>query len=81
MRPVQARGIVLSPHLLERMHERTFTELELRAMLDEAEGYRPSITSGRFLIATRRERERWEIVVEPDEREEVLIIVTAYKVQ
>ena len=32
---------ILSPHVIERMLDRDFSEVELRAMLEDAEGYRP----------------------------------------
>jgi hypothetical protein len=38
----------LSPHLLKRMIDRDFTELDLRKMLEKARGYRPDIIDGRW---------------------------------
>ncbi len=73
--------LVLSPHMIERMQEREFSELDLRTMLNDARGYQPSVVSGRFLIESRHARQRWEIVVEPDELERTLIVITAYGVE
>lgn len=73
--------LVLSPHMIERMQDRKFSELDLRTMLNDAQGYHPSVVSGRFLIESRRARQRWEIVVEPDEFERTLIVITAYGVE
>lgn len=36
----------LSPHLFKRMTDRRFSELDLRAMLEPARGYRPDIIDG-----------------------------------
>jgi hypothetical protein len=68
----------LTPHLLKRMVDRRFTELELREMLERAEGYRGDIVEGRFVIDARRRRKRWEIIVEPDPAVKRLVVVTAY---
>jgi Domain of unknown function (DUF4258) len=73
--------IVISPHVIERMQERGFSEIDLRTMLDDAVGHRPSVMPGRFLIEALRGAERWEIVVEPDELERLLTVVTAYRVE
>ena len=37
----------LSPHLLKRMEDRRFTEVDLRRMLEQATGYRPDVATGR----------------------------------
>jgi hypothetical protein len=66
---------------MERMQERNFTEIDLRTMLDDAMTYRPSLVPGRFVIEAVRGVEKWEIIVEPDEYEAVLIAVTAYWVE
>ena len=68
----------LTPHLLKRMVDRNFTDVELRNMLQAATGYRRDIVEGRFVIATRHEHRSWEVVVEPDPLERLLVIVTAY---
>jgi hypothetical protein len=73
--------VALSPHLLDRMVDRDFSEADLRAMLGDAGGHRPSATAGRFVIATRYAGWPWEVVVEPDELERKLIVVTAYRVE
>jgi hypothetical protein len=70
----------LSPHLFRRMRDRGFSETDLRTMLQEARGFHPSHEEGRFVIESVRDNEPWEIVVEPDEAAEVLIVVTAYRV-
>ena len=68
----------ISPHLLKRMVDRRFSELDLRAMLERARGYRPDIMEGRWVIVTSCRRRTWEVVVEPDFDTKHLVIVTAY---
>jgi hypothetical protein len=70
----------LTPHLLKRMVDRRFTEVELREMLEEADDYRADIVEGRFVIETRRRKKRWEVIVEPDAAVKRLVVVTAYAV-
>lgn len=74
-------NLVISPHVVERMDERGFSEVDLRAMLDDATGQRESLMSGRFVISTVLQSQNWEVIVEPDELEQVLIVVTAYRVE
>jgi Domain of unknown function (DUF4258) len=70
----------LSPHLLKRMVDRSFSETDLRQMLDDAVGYHANHEEGRWAIETRREGRAWEIIVEPDEQEQILVVVTAFPV-
>ena len=60
------------------MEDRRFTEVDLRAMLEGAAGYRKDIAPGRWVIKARRGRRPWEIIVEPDESLEILVVITAY---
>lgn len=69
-------------HLLKRMEQRAFTEVELRQMLEDAIGYREDVVEDRWVIETRRHRgRRWEVIVEPDPVEELLVVITAYPVE
>jgi len=70
----------LTPHLEKRMEDRDFTEVDLRAMLEGARGYRRDELEGRFVIETEHKRAPWEVVVEPDEIDHLLVLVTAYRV-
>ena len=70
----------LSPHLLKRMGDRRFTEIDLRRMLERGSGYREDVADGRWVIETKHRRKAWEVVVEPDFERELLVIVTAYPV-
>jgi hypothetical protein len=70
----------LTPHLEKRMEDRGFSEVDLRKMLEEASGWSRSGFDERFLIHTRFRGQTWEVVVEPDEVEHLLVVVTAYRV-
>jgi len=67
-------------HLLKRMLDRMFTEIELRTMLDQAASWQPDVEPGRWAVATRYRRRSWEVIVEPDSESKVLVVVTAYPV-
>jgi len=79
--PWWAWELFMTTHVGERMLERGFTEIELRRIMEHATGYHRSQEEGRWVIETRRERRRWEVVVEPRPDKEVLEIVTAYAVK
>ena len=68
----------LTPHLEKRMEDRQFTEVDLRTMLDTATGFRPDGIVGRFVVESRRAARPWEIIVEPDYDESLLVVITAY---
>jgi uncharacterized protein DUF4258 len=70
----------LSPHLEKRMEDRRFSEVDLRAMLEHATRYRKDVVEGRWAIETRHRRRRWEVIVEPDSDDSLLVVVTAYPV-
>lgn len=71
----------LSGHLLRRMADRQFSEADLRAMLTDAQGYKPDVEPARWAIATRWQANPWEIVVEPDPGVRRLVVVTAYMIE
>jgi hypothetical protein len=68
----------LTPHLLKRMIDRGFNEVDIRHMLDEADDYRPSASEGRFVITCSFQHQDWEVVVEPDQVVQRLLVITAY---
>ena len=70
----------LSTHLLKRMVDREFTEVDLRAMLDAATGLRADVEPGRWVIQTRHDGRPWEVIVEPLEAEQTLLVITAFPV-
>lgn len=71
-----------TPHLERRMEDRDFTEVDLRRMLQTASGYRehPEI-EGRFVIDARHRGQDWEVIVEPDYEDALLVVVTAYPLE
>lgn len=73
--------LVLLPHVERRMVDRNFTEVDLRRMLELASNYRPDRVEGRWVIQTKHQRKRWEVIVETDEIERILMVVTAYPVE
>lgn len=70
--------IELSPHVLKRMIDREFSEADLRLMMADASGYRPDDDLGRWVVQTRHDGRAWEVVVEPDGRRRLMVVVTAY---
>ena len=70
--------IAFTPHVEARMEERGFSEVELRAMLEDAVGLGPARRPGRYIIDTRLAAKPWYVVVQPDEEERLLFVVTAY---
>jgi len=70
----------LGPHLFKRMADRRFNEVDLRHMLSIATGLRRDVVPGRWIVATRRRRQPWEVIVEPDRDAQLLVVITAYSV-
>ena len=68
----------LSAHLVKRMEDRAFNEVDLRRMLELATGHRADILEGRWVIDTRHAGRSWEVIVEPDEMRQLLVVITAY---
>ena len=62
------------------MEDRGFNEVELRAMLEAASGYRQDVVDGRWVIETRHSGRSWEAIVEPDGILKLLVVVTAFPV-
>lgn len=67
-------------HAEMRMEQRGVTEVELRAMLERATGFRPNVVEGRFMIDARHQARPWIVIVEPDADADVLVVVTVYEV-
>ena len=70
----------MSAHLLKRMEDRAFNEVDLRRMLELAAGHRADTLEGRFVIEARHAGTPWEVIVEPDELRQLLVVITAYPV-
>lgn len=71
-------GTGVSAHLLKRMEDRAFTEVDLRRMLEDASGHRADILEGRFVIDVKHAGRPWEVIVEPDDVRKLLVVITAY---
>jgi hypothetical protein len=74
------RELELTPHLIKRMDDRNFNELDLRTMLKKATSYREDIEDGRWAIETRHQKRPWEVIIEPDNANKLLVVITAYPV-
>lgn len=70
----------LSPHLLKRMIDRGFSETDLRAMMETAAGFREDAEPGRWVIETTHDSSPWQVIVEPDADENLLVVITAFPV-
>jgi hypothetical protein len=70
--------LVFTSHSEVRMEERGTSEVELRAMLEDATTVLPARRPGRWIVHTRHAGSPWIVVVEPDPALELLLIVTAY---
>jgi hypothetical protein len=70
----------LSQHVLKRIVDRQFNEVDLRQMLELATAYRPNHEEGRWAIETRHAGDDWVVVVEPRSSETILLVITAYQV-
>ena len=68
------------PHLLKRMGDRRFTEVDVRRMLHVTYRLRRDIEPGRWVALTRHRGARWEVILEPDREAEILVVITAYPV-
>ena len=69
-----------TPHAELRMEQRGVTEVDVRAMLERATAFEPSVVEGRFMINVVRNNRPWIVIVEPDTDASLLVVVTAYEV-
>lgn len=68
-------------HLFDRMIDRDFTEVELRSMMEMSLRIRESQEPGRWVVEASHESQPWEVIVEPDWTDKVLVVITAYPVE
>jgi hypothetical protein len=66
-------------HVEDRMRERDFSEVDLRTMLENATHVTPARRDGRWLSWTRFSGVAWVVVVEPDVEQQILHVITAYR--
>jgi len=62
------------------MVDRQFNEIDLRKMMYNAKSYQKDIVEGRWVIETRHSQLPWEVIVEPDDTSNTLVVITAYSV-
>jgi hypothetical protein len=68
-------------HLRVQMIRRKFSETDLREMLERATNIREDDEPGRWVVETKNDRHPWEVIIEPQRNEQVLVVITAYKVE
>jgi hypothetical protein len=71
---------VLTGHAGDRLEERGLHEIELRTMLQDPLMVQPAEHVGRWYVLARSGRSGWKILLEPDPRREVVLVVTAFRV-
>ncbi len=71
----------LSPHLLKRMVERSFSETNLRTMMEHATELRQDVEAGRWVVETKHDSRAWQVIVEPDTIDKLLVVITAFPVR
>jgi hypothetical protein len=62
------------------MEQRGVTEVEVRAMLEKAAAFDPSVVEGRFMVHARHLEKPWTVIVEPDPEAKLLVVVTVFEV-
>jgi hypothetical protein len=60
------------------MIDRRFTEVDLRRMMEHASGFSHDVVENRWVINVRHKRKPWNVIVEPDYDQHVLVVITAY---
>ena len=71
----------LTSHLLKRMVDRGFSEIDLRSMMEAAMRLRVDEEPGRWIVETSHASRPWEVIVEPDAEDRLLVVITAYPVK
>ena len=70
-----------SPQLLKRMVDRSFSEADLRTMMEHATGLTQDVEPGRWVVETKRDSQTWQVIVEPDSIDKLLVVITAFPVR
>ena len=70
--------IEITPHIEKRMVQRGFNEIDLRTMLHNSLEFIKDREPGRYIILSKMGIMKWEIIVEPDYDQKLLVVVTAY---
>jgi hypothetical protein len=59
------------------MQERVISEIDVRALLADAENLMEQI-HGTFIVSSNQEGRRWELIVVPDFENRKIVVVSAY---
>lgn len=49
-------------------------------MLEDATSLDRDVVEGRWVVETRLGSRRWEVIVEPDDLDRIVVVITAYPV-
>ncbi len=58
-----------------------FSEVDLRSMMSAAINLREDHEPGRWVVETSHESRLWEVIVELDSADQLLVVITAYPVE
>jgi hypothetical protein len=72
--------IELTAHLQKRMEERGLSEEELRYMLETVKELTRDRDPGRWIAEGTTGNQKWRIILEPDEDDSVIVVITAYPI-
>jgi len=70
----------LDNHVLGRMEDRDFTEIDLRSMLHSVSSVRRHELPERWIVRSRWKRQLWNVILELDHERQEIVVVTAYRV-
>lgn len=65
-------------HVRKRMRQRNLSETDIRHMLFSVRSVRPLDDASRWAVDSELDRQPWRIILEPDQRERLVVVVTAY---
>jgi hypothetical protein len=68
-------------HLRAQMIRRKFSETDLRDMLERTTNLREDDELGRWVAETTKANQVWEVVLEPQTRDQTVLMITAYRVE
>lgn len=72
-------GIQFSPP--EENGHRGFSETDLRTMLEQASRLRQDRDPERWIVETTLNHRGWQVIVEPDTIDRLIVVITAFPVE
>ena len=60
------------------MVDRGFSEVDLRNMMERGRTVHEDDVPGRWVVITSHDSRSWEVIVEPDSVDQLLVVITAY---